>query len=145
MEDHARLATSLCVVPRYQHLVFTEANVQLGIFDLDLLREQIENIRDLNPQTRFVPDISDERLRDYYDVTKIFLRNHGNCLRILTDLSVRFDGKVIMCDDNFLGDITQESIVDIIRGEKRKKFVKERLVRASKQGLPATCSRCCYN
>ena len=146
MERHVELATSLGGTARFQHLNFTEGNKKLGSFDLELLKEIIGSIKKNNPTIQFVPELNNEQFERYYDTTKLFIRKPHECARIWTDLSIRHDGKVIMCPENELGDIVTESIIDIIKGENRKKFlVKKRSECQSKEGLPNYCSRCCYN
>jgi MoaA/NifB/PqqE/SkfB family radical SAM enzyme len=146
MDEHVYRATESGSVPRFQHLIFTLGNLLLGSFDLECLKSTITAIKAQDAGARFVPDLSIEQIDGYYDTSKPYIRNPHACKRILTDLAIGHDGKVIMCGNQYLGDITKESIVDIVYGEKRKQFV-ETLQReaASEAGLPKFCSRCCYN
>lgn len=143
MEPHAELASGFKTTPRYQHLVFTEQNQLLGTFDIEALKAGIKRVREKYPTARFVPELSDEDIDRYYDMNVIFIPERNTCRRIVSDLNIRYDGVVIMCDDNVLGDITKESILDILRGP-RAEFVQKKSLRAREVGLPDTCSRCCY-
>ncbi len=143
--QHVELCDSLDVKARFQHLVFTDGNKKLGNFDIHLLKKIINEIKRRKPNTKFVPELNEDQIDDYYDVSKTYIRNPNDCKRILTDLSLRFDGKVIMCDNNILGDITKESIIKIINGKKRSNFIEKRLNAARSNKLPDSCSRCCYN
>jgi radical SAM protein with 4Fe4S-binding SPASM domain len=144
--EHVQMSKALNTKARFQHLVFTDANVKLGTFDINKLKYDISKIRLQNPEIRFVPDLSNKQIDEYYDTSKSYIRQPHQCKRILTDLSVRYDGKVIMCDNRLLGNITNESVIEILKGKLRSEFLKNRTNEAaSEKGLPDTCSRCCYN
>lgn len=146
MLEHVHIANQLNTKARFQHLVFTDANIKLGTFDISELKYTISKIRANNSTIKFVPDLTEEQIDQYYDTTKPYVRTPHQCKRILTDLSIRYNGKVIMCDNRLLGDITTDSIINIFRGPMRSEFLKKRTQEASSEkGLPDTCSRCCYN
>ncbi|MFT4343916.1 MAG: radical SAM protein [Candidatus Woesearchaeota archaeon] len=145
MYAHAENSVSIGAKPRYQHLVMTKGNMNLGTFDLDGIAKEIARVKQDFPETNIVPEVPFKDFETYYDGNQHYLRKPHACSRILTDLNIRYDGKVIMCDNRIFGDITSECIVDIIQSDKRIDFIKERLAKAKKERLPNSCSRCCYN
>jgi len=146
MGTHVGIAKKIGVKARFQHLAFTAGDINSGKFDLDLLKEMVLEIKAMYPEVRFVPELTSEQIDSYYDTSNHYIRNPHGCHRILTDLAVRYDGKVIMCDNKCLGDITNQSIIDIISGEQRRQHLINRTEQAhSPEGLPLSCSRCCYN
>lgn len=142
---HAKNSISVGAKPRYQHLVMTHGNMNLGIFDLEGIAKEISRVKQEFPGTKIVPEVPFEDFENYYNGNQVYLRKPHTCSRILTDLNIRYDGKVIMCDNRIFGDITFESIIDIIKSDKRINFICERLTKSKNERLPDSCSRCCYN
>lgn len=132
--------------PRFQHLKFTPGNNALGGFNIQLLTEILKSIKAKYPPTLVEPDMEPDEIVRYYDVRKPFVLNPHACWRVLFDVPVRYNGDVMRCDGVPMGNIQHESILTIVQGEQRKKFVE--MVQesaASETGLPSFCSRCCYN
>ena len=146
LESMADRAASYQTTPRFQHLKFTPGNDQLGDFDLTVLLFQMDKVRSRHVDAIFEPDMNPAEIKSYYDASKVFILNKYGCWRVEIDVPVRRDGNVMACDGSSMGNITEQSILGIVAGQKRANFVRMvQLATRSPEGLPDFCSRCCYN
>jgi len=90
----------------------------------------------------FLPDLKISDFKKYYETNHTF---KNKCyvpwlgLNIYPDLTVTAGGGIFTCN-YILGNLAQDSIIDIWRGSRLRDFC-SRLI---KEGLPHTCNRCCH-
>ncbi|WP_136796921.1 radical SAM protein [Desulfosediminicola ganghwensis] len=144
--QYASFGDSLGAKMRFQHMKFVSGNARLGSINIVQLWSQLGMIRQRFPDTIFEPEMNLDELKSYYEISTLYILNPFECFRVHSDLPIRFDGVVIACDGSVLGDIKEQSILDIAFGKSRHTFVKGVIQSAnSDKGLPDYCSRCCYN
>ena len=119
------------------------------LFEPKLLREAMAHVRDLQRRYRKLPfivfpDIPDDKMEYYYaDPLKPLYRTR--CIYPYETARVQPSGEVLACPEDIaakavLGNVREESLVDIVRGEKSAEFL-SRLDQAG-GGWPI-CNRCC--
>ena len=139
-------------VERHQELGFEVDHYPphtFSLFEPQLLRQAMAHVRDLQRRYKkapFIvfPDIPDDKMEYYYaDPLRPLYRTR--CIYPYETARVQPSGEVLACPEDIaarapLGNVREESLVDIVRGEKSARFL-SRLDQAG-GGWPI-CNRCC--
>jgi len=103
--------------------------------------KRIRNVKNYKKPILFFPNIKTKNIVAYY-------LDHSNncgytkCGALNKEIDIRHNGEVVICadfPDYVIGNLNQETIQQIWRGEKLKKF-RENI---NNKGLFSICNRCC--
>ncbi len=113
--------------------------------DFDALRKTVKNVKNKkwNNPVAFVPNIKIDEIETYYTDPTNFL-GWKNCLTPWVEANIMPNGDVVNCrdfPDVIMGNITQDTLLDIYNNEKFKKF--RRALSKQPNGVFPLCSRCC--
>ncbi len=120
------------------------ALIKNGIFKIEnsLIKKikEYKNDPNIKIKIRFTPDISEKDLKKYYNKEKDLLcRFEGRCIAPWVAATIKPPGKVEICPDLPVGDLTQKSFLQIWNGEKAR-YLRRRIFKGNM--LPV-CSGCC--
>jgi len=109
--------------------------------EVQSLVKRIRNVKNYKKPILFFPNIKTK------DVTAYYLDHSNNCGytkcgALNKEIDIRHNGEVVICadfPDYVIGNLNQETIQQIWRGEKLKKF-RENI---NNKGLFSICNRCC--
>jgi radical SAM protein with 4Fe4S-binding SPASM domain len=110
--------------------------------DAAVLAGQIGNIRETHGDLNldFVPDLTDEEMRGYYEDPKFLPQRTSNrCLSPWTTTYIYPNGDVVPCLSYVAGNVRKDRFLDIWNGESFREF--RRALRGC--GSFPVCSRCC--
>jgi radical SAM protein with 4Fe4S-binding SPASM domain len=111
---------------------------------IDELKKSVRKIKAPGYPHRvfFIPDVPIDQLEDYYhDLGEMF--GYKRCINPWLEVNIMPNGDVVPCRDHpdvVMGNVTQQSLLDIYNNEKYRKF--RRLLR-DRGGLLPICARCC--
>lgn len=135
--EHNRLFGS-----KYPATPGSVSSVNLQEIDIDVLYDQIQEVKRRCRNCSFIPELSRDQIRIFYREPEIFLKNH-TCCRIPWNAAQIFAngdvGVSTRCFNITFGNIYDEQFSKIWNGEKMQNFRNDLL----KSGSFPACSRCC--
>lgn len=124
-----------------REVAFWEPSVGEPQIDGRVVADQVEALKERFPQVSFVPELKREEILQWYEAPESLLRRYQRgCVSPWFELDICPDGDVRICIDYSLGNIAEQSIVDIFRAEKT-----QALRRAIREEGPFSICRACCN